>query len=72
MLSDQYACPKCGVRCARTGIVQIGHREAAVFQCPTCMHDLLLEGRNYRCELVFAVDEDGLLFYPETQKFPEA
>ncbi len=68
---DFHKCPKCAVLCKRTGEMQIGLRLAGVYQCTTCRHTIVIEGRNYDCELIFAVDEERLLFFPESQTFPE-
>lgn len=71
MLPEKHECPKCGALCSRSGQIRIGQRDAGLYECPTCRQDLIIDGRSYLCELVFAVDEEGLVFHPETQKLIE-
>ncbi len=70
-LPENHACPKCGTSCTAQEIIPVGHRRAAVFHCPTCPSKLEVEGRIYECPLVFAVDEEGLLFHPENLRLLE-
>jgi len=72
LFPDYHKCPKCAVLCKRTGEMQIGLRLAGVYQCTTCRHCIVIEGLNYDCELIFAVDEEKLIFYPDTQTFPDS
>jgi len=52
--------------------MQIGLRLAGVYQCATCRHHIVIEGLNYNCELIFAVDEEKLIFYPDAPTFPDS
>ena len=61
---DNFPCPKCTRKLARSGEVEVEGATFPVFQCDECIVQVMMEGEPFDAALTFAVDAAGKPFDP--------